>query len=160
MSQVRFYSAKFNFAKLKQLITNYPNAADFAYLIFQPVNEDSNTNRDVYNLIAYRVGSNLSVKEIISSSDLSADTDSSPYKHSGRLFLGNFPLSRGTIADYVSLPDSEIIDHLYFEPEAFPRQRSYVHYNITVVYKGEFIKSASTLAGNGQLNPSPPADPS
>jgi hypothetical protein len=159
MSQVRFYPALFNFKKLIELTTLYPSSTDFAFLVFQLEMEDSNKNRDEYVLTGYVVGSDWSVKKKLDSSFISADYQADPYKHSGKLYFSNYPLSRSKVDAFKNMdPTGEQIEHLYFEPAAYPRQKKYVHYHITAIYMSLLI-SKSTGADT-DLNPSPPADPS
>lgn len=149
----------FNFSKLIELVNQFPSQTDFAYLVFQLEIEDSNRNRDEFVLTAYRVGSDWSVKQKLGSSYITADYQANDYKHSGKLFFSNYPLSRAKIDAFVALdPTGMQIDHLYFDPEAYPQNKKYVRYQVTAIFKTLLLRMSSTADTN--LNPSPPADPS
>jgi hypothetical protein len=159
MSQVRFYPMKFMFNKLLELTTKYPSATEMAYIVFQLEMEDSNRNRDEYILTAYVVDSSWKVKEVLDSSFITPDNQADPYRHSGKLYFANYPLSRAKIDALKGLdPGGTQIEYLSFEPSAYPRQRKYVRYIITAVNKGTLL--LMTTNGDSELNPSPPADPS
>lgn len=159
MSQVRFYPMKFDFTKLRDLATKYPSATDMAYIVFQLEMEDSNKNRDEYILTASVVDSSWKVKEVLNSTFIAPDYQADPYKHSGKLYFSNYPLSRAKIDALIALdPGGTQIQYLSFEPSAYPRQKKYVRYIITAV-NGQTLLIMTTN-GDAELNPSPPADPS
>jgi hypothetical protein len=160
MAQVRFYSMRLSFQKLRDLLTQY-NSDRFANLIFQAQNPDAPRDRDEYDLIAYVVAADGSATYVLQGAEgdgaLIRDTDIDPLrKHARRIALANYPLSRARIQGYVDA-GGNLVEYLLLQPQDFANDDRYVFYTITPKNsQGSLVGAAFD---DNELNPCPPNQP-
>lgn len=159
MAQVRFYSNRLSFQKLKDLLAQH-NADRFAYLTFQAQNPDAPRDRDEYDLIAYVVAADGSVTYVLQGTEgdgaLIRDKDIDPLrKRDKKIALANYPLSRIRIQRFVDT-GGNLVDYLLLQPQDFANDDRYVFYTITPKYKQGLV--GATFDDN-ELNPCPPNQP-
>jgi hypothetical protein len=152
MAQVRFYGMQMPFDIVR---TWFNNLGCYA-IIFQLEMEDAEKWRDEYVLIAYPVDA---AGKILADKYILTVIKEIKYLAKGKLFLGNLPMSKTKIENFIASDKVLKIDYLLFTPQTpdtstEPKLKDYVSYN--VVAKPDRIE----ILVDEDLNPSPPADPS